>query len=367
MNMREFAALCGVSPSVASRILSYGQKEARASAHTYEKVRKKAAEIGFRPNYAAKILHTNKSNCIGVIIGYPTPTNSLAIINGIADCAYQHGFSVSVVSCGNNPRREQQAFKELLYRGVDAIIWHPVIRRLPTRSTLLEKLLHGVVQKVPVVSINSNDLPEIFKFIPNREEDAARAALRQLHLGCKKFAIVYSRFSYPATLVSKDAYRAALRQHGVAEENIVEFVLHDKNTPPDWARISDADGMWFYYLFMLHALLPQIRQSCDLKRLHIDGQSFVEDYAMARWIYAQHHDGQRFEELFASLRYHLLDGTSIARRATEIAIQAIRDPSLKPFAEPLVWRDEPLEITPLDVLFQHTTPWSTATLLGTSR
>lgn len=45
--------------------------------------------------------------------------------------------------------------------------------------------------------------------------------------------------------------------------------------------MQDVDGVWLYYTYMLHALLPDLRRHCDIRRLHIDGQSFVEDYALS--------------------------------------------------------------------------------------
>ena len=68
MNIREFAARCGVSPSSVSKILNRSQKESQASSETYDRIRRMAIELGYRPNYAVRILHTRKSNCLGVII-----------------------------------------------------------------------------------------------------------------------------------------------------------------------------------------------------------------------------------------------------------------------------------------------------------
>lgn len=351
MNIREFAALCGVSPASASRILNYPLKESRASPATFERVRQKAAELGFRPHYAAKILHSRKSNCLGVIIGYPNPVNALIIIKGIADCAYRHGLSVSIASCGNSPRLECAAFEDMLYRKVDAIIWHPVVRRTAQPPQALTRMLRKVTRQLPVVSLNDNTLPYVFKFCLNKEEDAVKAALRQLERGCRKFAIIRSAFSYPANLVSREVYAATLREHGVAPQHIVEIVVDDKKRPPDWSQLRDVDGVWMFYAFMLHAMLPQMRAHCDLKRLHIDGQSFVEDYALTRWTYHDGLAGDTFEDLFGSLHYHLVDGTQVARRATEIALQAMGDPDLEPFAEPVLWQTPPHHIAPREVLF----------------
>lgn len=64
MNLREFAKKCSISPSLASRILNYDQKQSRASKKTYDLIRKKAVKLGYKPNYAAKGLHTHRSKCL---------------------------------------------------------------------------------------------------------------------------------------------------------------------------------------------------------------------------------------------------------------------------------------------------------------
>lgn len=352
LNIREFAALCGVSSAAASRILNYSQKDSRASLQTYSRVRQMAAELGFRPNYAAKSLHTNKSNCIGVIVGYPNPVNSMPLLKGISECAYAHGISLSITTCGNNPRKEMRAFEEMLYRGVDAIIWHPIFHRMSGGQTLLEKKLHQYAPKLPIVSTGYNLVPGIFKLTSKRKEDANYAAQRQLALGCKKFAVISSIFSYYSIEESRAFYKDALLQAGVPQENIVEIVLHDKKNPPNWSSMADVDGVWMYYLFMLHPLLTQMQEHCNLNTLHVDGQSFVEDYALTKWIYAHKGDGQQFSENFASLEYHLVDATHSARRATEIAIEAMRNPDLAPYEEyvPILLR--PHNIKPREILFE---------------
>lgn len=350
MNIRQFAAICGVSPAAASRILNYGQKESRASALTYERVRQKATELGFRPNYAAKILHTNKSNCIGVIIGYPNPVNTMPLIKGISTCAYEHGVSLTIAACRNNPRREMQAFKEMLYRGVDAIVWHPTFRPARAAHKTLDTLLIDCARKLPIVSTAYNPLPNIFKLNSRRKEDSIRAAQRHLAQGCKKFAVITSYYTCYSIEDSRRQYIRALREQGVPQKDIVKIVLHDKRNPPDWSVLADVDGVWMFYLFMLHTLLEEMQAHVDTRKLHVDGQSFVEDYALSQWIYPQK-TGSRFADNFASLQYHLVDGSYSARRATEIAIEAMRNPDLKPYAESVPLMLTPLELKPNDILF----------------
>lgn len=351
MNIRQFAALCGISPAAVSRILNYEQKESRASVETYDRVRKKAAELGFRPNYAAKILHTSKSNCIGVIIGYPNPVNSMPLIKGISECAYEHGVSLTIAACRNNPRLELRAFKELLYRGVDAIIWHPTFRRTTAPQKALNAMLEQCTQKLPVVSARYDPMPCLFKLDSDRKQDSVSAARRQLALGCKKFAVISSCYTCFSIEDSINHYVHALREQGVPEQNIVRIVLHDKRRPPDWSKLADVDGVWMFYVFMLHSQVADMQMHLDTHRLHVDGQSFVEDYALSQWVDGKRANGCRFSDNFASLKYHLVDGNKAARCATEMAIKAMRNPGLKPYAQSVPLMLTPIHIEPNDVLF----------------
>ena len=67
----------------------------------------------------------------------------------------------------------------------------------------------------------------------------------------------------------------------------------------------------------------------------------IEDYTMMQSIYSHVEGG--FESLFGSFQYHPLDGTQLARRGTEIALGAIRNPDMHVFEEKLVWKHSPEE------------------------
>lgn len=118
-------------------------------------------------------------------------------------------------------------------------------------------------------------------------------------------------------------------------------IIHDANATTDLNVMQEVDGIRVYYTLMLHSLLPRLKKVCDLKRLHVDGVSFIEDYTMMQSIYSHVEGG--FESLFGSFQYHLLDGTQLARRITEIALDAIRNPDMQVFEEKLVWKLSPEE------------------------
>src|SRR6056297_2801147 len=63
----DVAARAGVSQSVVSRVFTPG---ASASARTAEKVRKAAAELGYRPNVIARTMASGRSRIIGLVVAY---------------------------------------------------------------------------------------------------------------------------------------------------------------------------------------------------------------------------------------------------------------------------------------------------------
>jgi len=64
---QEVAERAGVSQSAVSRTFTPG---ASASKKTVEKVRKAAADLGYRPNVLARAMVSGKSRIIGLVVAY---------------------------------------------------------------------------------------------------------------------------------------------------------------------------------------------------------------------------------------------------------------------------------------------------------
>ncbi|MEE4120766.1 MAG: LacI family DNA-binding transcriptional regulator [Paracoccaceae bacterium] len=67
VSARHVADLAGVSRSAVSRVFTPGASVSKATA---EKVRKAAAELGYRPNVLARSLITGRSRIIGLVVAY---------------------------------------------------------------------------------------------------------------------------------------------------------------------------------------------------------------------------------------------------------------------------------------------------------
>ena len=67
VRLRDVAKRAGVAPSTASAVLNGRAEEARIAPPTQERVRVAAAELGYRPNLAARNLRSHTSRIVGLV------------------------------------------------------------------------------------------------------------------------------------------------------------------------------------------------------------------------------------------------------------------------------------------------------------
>src|SRR4051794_32441539 len=101
----DVARRVGVSQSTVSLVLS-GKGRGRISARTEEAVRAAAAELGYRPNVAARTLRTGVARTVGLVV--PDITNPFfgRVLRGAQRAAQRAGYTVVLVDLGNNRARE---------------------------------------------------------------------------------------------------------------------------------------------------------------------------------------------------------------------------------------------------------------------
>jgi DNA-binding LacI/PurR family transcriptional regulator len=135
--MTDVARLAGVSHQTVSRVLN-GHPNVREQ--TRLRVRAAIAELGYRPNRAARVLATGMSQVIGFVARSSTLYGPQATLAALAEAALQQGFAVSVESVRALDRRPV----------ADAI------------GRLLDQRVAGLVVIAPVESANHalDDLPD---------------------------------------------------------------------------------------------------------------------------------------------------------------------------------------------------------------
>jgi LacI family transcriptional regulator len=121
VTIRDIAKECGVSPATVSKALNgYGD----ISEATAERIREMADKMNYMPNSAARILKTNSSHSIGVILEDNTMSGLTheffaEILESAKSTLEQHGYDITLIS----ERIGKNSFVEhCLYRKCDGVL-----------------------------------------------------------------------------------------------------------------------------------------------------------------------------------------------------------------------------------------------------
>ena len=115
----QVAERAGVSQSAVSRVFTPG---ASASAKTAEKVKRAAAELGYRPNMMARAMITGKSRIIGLVVAYLDNQFYPLALEHLSNALQARGYHILVFTASNDADRVAEVMRELLDYQVDGII-----------------------------------------------------------------------------------------------------------------------------------------------------------------------------------------------------------------------------------------------------
>lgn len=149
VTLADVAKLAGLSTAAASMILT-GRPDTRLSAEAHARVHAAAAELGYRPNLAARALRTDKTRTIAVISDHVATTRfASGLIRGVLSAAERAKHVVLLLETGGNPARGEQAIQAVLDRQVDGIIFAAMRSR--------EVFVPDLPISVPVVMLNGTN------------------------------------------------------------------------------------------------------------------------------------------------------------------------------------------------------------------
>ncbi|MFT5064775.1 MAG: DNA-binding LacI/PurR family transcriptional regulator [Yoonia sp.] len=115
----QVAERAGVSQSAVSRVFTPG---ASASAKTVEKVKKAAAELGYRPNMMARAMITGKSRMIGLVVAYLDNQFYPLALERLSNALQAKGYHILVFTASNNNDHVARVVQELMDYQVEGII-----------------------------------------------------------------------------------------------------------------------------------------------------------------------------------------------------------------------------------------------------
>jgi DNA-binding LacI/PurR family transcriptional regulator len=168
--MMDVARLAGVSHQTVSRVLN---EHKNVSEQTRLKVRAAIAELGYRPDRAARALVTGTSQVIGVVAQNSSLYGPASMLTAFEEAAQAIGFAVNV---GSVRSLDERSIVEAVERHLDQrVAGLVVIAPVASAGTALDLL----PADVPLVTIDGD--PDRSKSLVTVDQEAgARAATRRL-------------------------------------------------------------------------------------------------------------------------------------------------------------------------------------------
>ena len=145
--MIDVARLAGVSHQTVSRVLN---NHPNVRSETARRVRAAIAELGYRPNRAARALVTGRSQVLGVVGLNTTLYGPASLLNAFEQAAAVAGFAVSVGTVGNLDR---QSISAVVERHLDERVAGIVVIA-PVASA--NEALDAMPSDIPLVTIDGD-------------------------------------------------------------------------------------------------------------------------------------------------------------------------------------------------------------------
>lgn len=221
MSIKKIAEMAGLSTATVSHVLTGNRKVSDSSR---EKVLLAAREIGYRPNLAARMLRTQKSNTIAFVI----PTDELNrnanffymdVLLGIRKKLSETDYYVIVSNYGASAESERslRAVQILQKQWVDGILLVPSSRN-PNQLTILKEM------GVPFVLVDRRVDGSDFSCVDSDNKTGAFEAVTLLaRSGKKKIGLIGGGLAVSSGARRYSGYKKAIRSCGFGYED--EYVI----------------------------------------------------------------------------------------------------------------------------------------------
>jgi DNA-binding LacI/PurR family transcriptional regulator len=222
--MAEVAARAGVSHQTVSRVLN---DASLVKEETRLRVLSAIEELGYRRNYAARVLATNRSRRIGIISAHLALYGPSMIATAVQEAGQAEGYDVSLVGLTEfSPEALASAVDRLSDQAVEAIVVAVAHREAAemTRSLQLS---------VPVVTVQGIVAGQPLAAGIDQEAGARLAVDHLLDLGHRHVATV----SGP-----RDWVEAEQRRSGWRQAHELRGLLPGPELEGDWSPVSGYDA-----------------------------------------------------------------------------------------------------------------------------
>ncbi len=213
--INDVAKVANVSIATVSRYLSnngYPIKE-----QTKISIKNAIEQLSYTPNIVGRMLKTNKSMDIGVII--PTILNPYypAVIYGIEKKAYEKGFNILLCNSQRDASRQKQYVNTLIQKQVKGLIISSIGDDFLLYSDIVSK-------GIALVSLEDEiSLDKVGQVLFNYEKGAYMAVSHLLKLGHKKIAFLTSPLVRKSRKDILKGYIKCLKDNNITYNKVVEI------------------------------------------------------------------------------------------------------------------------------------------------
>lgn len=249
----DVAKRAGVSQSAVSRVFTPG---ASASKRTVERVRRAAAELGYRPNVLARSLITGRSRMIGLVVAYLENYFYPEVVERLSVALQEQGYHVLVFMAAPTVGDVESVLQEILDYQVDGIVLASV-----SMSSVLAEQCQSF--DIPVVLFNRDqDDPRLSSVTTDNRAGGRALADLLVSLGHQRIAYI-AGFEGASTQRDRElGFREGLAaagqelfargvgnfEHPLAQEAARR--MFDRTTPPDAVFVCN-DHMAFAVMDVL--------------------------------------------------------------------------------------------------------------------
>ena len=224
VTLKDIARECKVSFSTVSKALK-GSPE--ISFETTEFIQKKAREMGYHPNIAARSLRTNRTYDIGVIFEDKTGAGFqhqyfATIISGIQKVAFSKGYEMTFVS--GDSTKNYDYYAHALARNYDGVC----LLSCDYTSTGIKSLVNS---EIPTVSLDYFYDIEHSAVMSDYSAGINELLEYVISMGHKKIAMIHGEKTW-VTEQRVEAFKKVCADHGITvpDEYFAEGLYHDPVT-----------------------------------------------------------------------------------------------------------------------------------------
>jgi DNA-binding LacI/PurR family transcriptional regulator len=200
--LADVAARAGVSTALVSIVM---RDAPGASTATRDRVRRVAAEIGYRPDSRARLLRSSRSRLLGVVFGVQADFHG-DLVSGLYAAADRVGYELAL-SAVTPGRDEQRAVGSLLQDRCEALVL--LGPQSPTAS------LATLATRLPVVVVARPVRSSAVDVVRTADDEGARLAVEHLLALGHRDVVHVDGGRAPGAAERRRGYQEALRAHGL--------------------------------------------------------------------------------------------------------------------------------------------------------